>query len=168
LGPLTWAADGRYLLVSARDVTGSAGFGLLEFKAARPFAALASNWRTTDKLVTPSSSGEGVLAAAISPDGRSLAVLSNLGSSDYRLLTTSAGDLRLKKARKLPLFGCALAWRSDSQELALVAGDPTCAQASGMIFGVRPDNPRQLTMLALQGQDPSWQPLSLSPSSVGG
>jgi beta-lactam-binding protein with PASTA domain len=163
LGPLTWAPDGAEVLIAARSTSDPATFGLLRFTTSQPFSASASSWSTSDALVTPHSSGRGVIAGAISPNGKQLAVLSNLKGPVYRLLLAEAADLKLKKAKPLPMFGCRLAWRSDGAELAVAQGDQSCSTALGPIFGVNPAKPRALTMLVLEGENPAFQPLSLTP-----
>lgn len=167
LGPLSWASDGKSILAGARSVADPERFGLLRFTTGKPFSPRASQWSSSNRLVTPQSEGRGVLAAALSPDGKYLAVLSNLKSRLFRVLLTKPGDLRLKKARRLPLFGCALAWRSDSEELAVVQSDPLCQASVGPIFGFAPGTPREITMLVLQGENPAWQPVALTIGAPG-
>jgi hypothetical protein len=149
------------MLVSAANASGS--FGLLRFVATVPFAANPSRWSTDGTLATPTAAGEGVLTAQISPDGASMAVISNLGSGSFRVGLTKPTDLSLKKLKLLPLRGCDVAWRSDSLQLAVVQSDPACHTPIGSIVSLDPSKPRALRMIAFTGEHPSWQPVRLGP-----
>ncbi len=163
LGAITWAPDGRSVLVAATSAGDSGEFGLLQFVTAEPFSGRISQWTTTGALVTPHPSGHGVLAGAVSPDGRRLAVLADTTGGRFRLLLTGPTDLMLQHAKVTSVAGCALAWRSDGLELAVVvAGDPACATPTGPIFGLSVVKPESLKMIALKGRDPAWQPVSLA------
>jgi len=163
LSEIAWSPDGRSLLVSAASATDPGTFGLLRFVATVPFAADPARWSTNGTLATPTAAGQGVLAAQISPDGSSMAVVSNLGSSAFRVGLTTPTDLSLKKLKLLPLRGCDVAWRSDSEELAVVESDPACRSPMGSIVSFEPSKPRQLRMIAFTGEHPSWQPVRLGP-----
>jgi len=163
LSEIAWSPDGRSLLVSATSTTAPGTFGLLRFDATVPFAANPTRWSTNGTLATPTASGQGVLAAQISPDGASMAVVSDLGSGSFRVGLTKPKDLALKKLKLLPLRGCDVAWRSDSQELAVVESDPACREPMGSIVSLDPSKPRNLRMIAFTGEHPSWQPVRLGP-----
>src|SRR5205085_8012882 len=113
LSEKAWSPDGRILLVSAASTTAPGSLGLLKFVATVPFAANPARWRTNGRLATPTGAEQGVLAGQISPDGASLAVISNLGSGSFRVGLTTPKDLSLAKLKLLPLRGCDVAWRSD-------------------------------------------------------
>jgi beta-lactam-binding protein with PASTA domain len=163
LSEIAWSPDGRFLLVSAASTTTPGTFGLLRFVATVPFAANPARWSTNGTLATPTGPDQGVLAAQISPDGASMAVISDLGSGSFRVGLTAPKDLSLKKLKLLPLRGCDVAWRSDSAEIAVVESDPACHTPIGSIVGLEPTKPRQLRMLAFTGEHPSWQPVRLGP-----
>jgi hypothetical protein len=161
LGQITWGRSGFSLLVSATASDDSTTFGLLQLFSAARFAALASAWETPGTLVTPNTPGRGVLQAAISPDGKQLAAVDNLGDGKFHVVLTSVRDLQLKAAVTLPTLGCDVAWRSDAGELAVVQGDPECASLIGPIVGFPPADPQTPTTLVLKGQDPAWQPVAV-------
>lgn len=163
LSEIAWSPDGRSMLVSAASMTASGTFGLLRFVATVPFASDPARWSTKGTLATPTASGQGVLAAQISPDGASMAVISDLGSGSFRVGLTKPTDLTLKKLTLLPLRGCDVAWRSDGGELAVVESDAACRTPLGSIVGLEPAKPRQLRALAFTGEHPSWQPVRLGP-----
>ncbi len=163
LSEIAWSPDGRSMLVSAASTTASGTFGLLRFVATVPFASNPARWSTNGNLATPTAAGQGVRAAQISPDGASMAVISNLGTGSFRVGLTKPTDLSLKKLKLLPLRGCDAAWRSDSEELAVVESDPACQAPIGSIVSLQPAKPRQLRMLAFTGEHPSWQPVRLGP-----
>jgi beta-lactam-binding protein with PASTA domain len=163
LSEIAWSPDGRSMLVSASSLTTSGTFGLLRFVATVPFAASPTRWSTNGALATPTASGQGVLAAQISPDGASMAVISSLGTGSFRVGLTKPKDLAMKKLKLLPLRGCDVAWRSDSKELAIVQSDPFCSAPMGSIVGLDPSKPRDLRMIAFSGEHPSWQPVRLGP-----
>ena len=163
LSEIGWSPDGRFLLVSAASTTAPGTFGLLRFVTTVPFAANPTRWSTNGTLATPTGADQGVLAAQISPDGTSMAVISDLGGGSFRVGLTTPKDLSLKKLRLLPLRGCDVAWRSDSLEIAVVESDPACHTPIGSIVGLEPTKPRQLRMLAYTGEHPSWQPVKLGP-----
>ncbi|MEA2371978.1 MAG: hypothetical protein QOH12_2372 [Solirubrobacteraceae bacterium] len=160
LGPITWGRSGYSLLVSATATDSSATFGLLQFFSSTRFAAQAAYWETAGTLVTPGSPGRGVLQAAISPDGKQLAAISNLGNGAFHVVLTKTRDLTLGAAVTLPTLGCAVAWRSDGGELAVVEGDPQCASLAGPILAIAPADPQVRTTLVLHGENPSWQPIA--------
>jgi hypothetical protein len=163
LSEIAWSPTGRSLLVSAASATALGSFGLLSFEATVPFAANPARWSTNGALATPTAGGQGVLAAQISPDGATMAVISNLGSGSFRVGLTAPKDLSLKKLKLLPMRGCDVAWRSDSAELAVVESDAACREPMGSIVGLEPSKPRELRMLAFTGEHPSWQPVRLGP-----
>jgi dipeptidyl aminopeptidase/acylaminoacyl peptidase len=163
LGGIAWAPDGRSLLVAATSANDPGEFGLLQFVTAEPFSGRISQWTSTGSLVTPHPRGRGVIAGAISPDGRRLAVLADTTGGRFRLLLTEPTDLMLRHATVTSVAGCALAWRSDGLELAVVvASDPACATPAGPIFGLSVAKPESLEMIVLKGQNPAWQPVSLA------
>jgi beta-lactam-binding protein with PASTA domain len=163
LSEIAWSPDGRSVLVSASSLTTSGTFGLLRFVATVPFAASPAHWSTNGTLATPTAAGQGVLTAQISPNGASMAVVSSVGTGSFRVGLTKPKDLSLKKLKLLPMRGCDVAWRSDSEELAVVQSDPACSSPMGSIVGLDPSKPRNLRMIAFTGEHPSWQPVRLGP-----
>ena len=58
--------------------------------ASRPFSPDVADWTPGHFMTSTDKSGKGVLDAAISPDGKQLALVSNVGSSFYRLVLATA------------------------------------------------------------------------------
>jgi hypothetical protein len=102
-----------------------------------------------------------VFASAFSPDGKRMALVSNLGSSDFHLYVVPAGTFSPTPAQQLPVRACQVAWRSDGQELAVMQPDGLCSPtATGTIVGIDLSNPRTPTTLATQAAHPQWQPVA--------
>jgi beta-lactam-binding protein with PASTA domain len=160
LDGIAWSPDGRELLAPA---SGGGRFGLLRLATRVPFSTDRHEWTGGDALVTPNRPGHGVLAAAFSPDGKRLALVSNLDGDDFRVALAKPDDLTLAKAKPLPVEGCDVAWRSDGGELAVVQSGARCADRVGPIVRLRPADPRSLQTVVLLGEHPSWQPVDLSP-----
>jgi hypothetical protein len=105
--------------------------------------------------------GQGVFAGAFSPDGKRMALVSNLGSSDFHLYVVPAGTFSPTPAQMLPVRACQVAWRSDGQELAVMQPDGLCSPtATGTVVGIDLANPRTPTTLATQAAHPQWQPVA--------
>ena len=106
--------------------------------------------------------GKGVLDAAISPDGKQLAVVSNQGSSFFKLFLTAAGRLQARgRAGATAVRACKVAWRGDSQELIVVQADAGCAEQTGTLSRLGPNNTRTQREVASTGDDPVYQPFVL-------
>ena len=105
--------------------------------------------------------GKGVLDAAISPDGKQLAVVSNQGSSFFKLFLAAPGDYKLEDARGTAVRACKVAWRGDSQELIVVQSDAGCAEQTGTLSRLDPNNTRTQREVASTGDDPVYQPFVL-------
>ena len=68
------------------------------------------------------------------PDGKRLALVSNLGSSAYRLwLADDPEDFQLSSAKQTAVRACKVTWRGDSKELLVVAGDEGCREDVAVI-----------------------------------
>jgi beta-lactam-binding protein with PASTA domain len=156
---VSWSADGRSILITAHPKGRVDTFGLVLYRSSVPFSGKASDWGK-GKLVTDASKpGVGALAGAFSPDGKQLAVAANISGAGFQLYITTPEDFKLTKAAVAPVAACALAWRPDSAELAVVT-NPGCKEGarSGI---VRVDAKRldQIVPLAPEGGHPAWQPL---------
>ena len=68
-----------------------------------------------------------MLDAEVSPDGKQLALVSNQGSSSFRLwLADDPEDFAMSSAKQTPVRACKVTWRGDSQEVMVVQGDAAC------------------------------------------
>ncbi len=161
LGRISWAPDGMTMLVAAARRDHPERFGLLRFSSKKPFSVRADLWIPEPGLVTPWSDGHGVRAASISPDGRRLAAISNLGGASFRLAITTIGDLELEHADLLRVVACDVVWRPDGAEVAVVQAGPTCAGELGSIGRLVPEDPARVATLVVQGEHPVWEPMNL-------
>jgi beta-lactam-binding protein with PASTA domain len=162
IGGFAWSPRGTVLLVEAHTPSGP---GLLKLATGvgSAFSTAQADWRGGAQVVTPDRGGRGVIAAAYSPDGKQLAVVSNLVSDDYRVALAAANDVTLKKPNTLPLVGCDVAWRPDGAELAVVQEGASCVEQVGPIVRVALSDPGLLRTTVLSGRHPSWEPIDLSP-----
>jgi beta-lactam-binding protein with PASTA domain len=156
-GQADWSPDGKAILVfGARP--GDVNFGLLEFTSSVAWSPRATDW--TPRLVTDASTNRGVIAGAFSPDGKHLALVSDVGSGAFTLYLTKPGDFKPKPADALPVPACQISWRSDSRQLAVMqANGPCTALATGTIVAIDPSNPKNPTTLVTGGAHPAWQPI---------
>ncbi|MGN6869050.1 MAG: PASTA domain-containing protein, partial [Solirubrobacteraceae bacterium] len=159
-GQVNWSPDGSTILVLATRNHG-ANFGLLAFTSNVPFSTHAADWGHGTLQTDASVAGQGVFAGAFSPDGKRMALVSNLGSSDFHLYVVPAGTFSPTPAQMLPVRACQVAWRSDGQELAVMQPDGLCSPtATGTVVGIDLANPRTPTTLATQAAHPQWQPVA--------
>jgi beta-lactam-binding protein with PASTA domain len=159
-GQVDWSPDGSTILVLGTRNRG-ANFGLLAFTSNVPFSTHAADWGHGTLQTNASVAGQGVFAGAFSPDGKRMALVSNLGSSDFHLYVVPAGTFSPTPAQMLPVRACQLAWRSDGQELAVMQPDGLCSPtATGTVVGIDLSNPRTPTTLATQAAHPQWQPVT--------
>jgi beta-lactam-binding protein with PASTA domain len=162
VGALSWAPDGRSLLAVAQPFDGrGTPFGVLRVTTRVAFSATARDWAVGRRLATPDQGDQGVRAAAYSPGGRSVALVLGSAERGFRIAITAARDLRLRHADILPLAGCAVAWRPDGHELAVLQAGDACERADGAIVRVNPDDPRRLSTVTLRATAPAWQPVRM-------
>ena len=157
VGNAQWSPDGKTILVPA---VGKRGAGIVRYRSRQAFSPRASDWgRGT--FVTPldAAGGTAVIDAAISPDGKQLAAIANLDTSEFRLYLTTPDDLRLEKAKPLPVQACKVVWRPDSAEVAIVQAGATCGQATGQIARIDVAKPTEAKVLVAGGDNPAFQPL---------
>ncbi|HET6869915.1 MAG TPA: PASTA domain-containing protein, partial [Solirubrobacteraceae bacterium] len=83
-GQVNWSPDGSTILVLGTRNHG-ANFGLLAFTSNVPFSTHAADWGHGTLQTNASVAGQGVFAGAFSQDGKRMALVSNLGSSDFHL-----------------------------------------------------------------------------------
>ena len=106
--------------------------------------------------------GQGVLDAAISPDGKQMAVVGPRRRRDARSCswpspTTSCST----DAKPLGVRACKVIWRPDGEELVVVRADDCFGSATGELLRLprrQPDSDQQ--SLKLSGDNPAFQPLA--------
>ena len=119
---INWAPDGKSILAWGFDTQTNA-FGMVQWKTKKPFSANPDDYSKGEIVTDTSKPGEGVLDAAISPDGKRLAVV-NLGANGRaELFVTKRNDFKLAEAKKLGVRACKVIWRPDSVDLVIVQSD---------------------------------------------
>jgi dipeptidyl aminopeptidase/acylaminoacyl peptidase len=155
-----WAPDGRSILAVATESLNSGLTGIVRWTTQTPFSANPDDWSDGQFVTEIAGVDKGVLDAAISPDGRHLALVSDLRSSGYQLWLTTPGDFRLRVAQPTGVRACKVAWRSDSRELAVLQSNELCTEdVEGTLVRLPLAHPTSLTEFAAKGDDPSFQPL---------
>jgi beta-lactam-binding protein with PASTA domain len=161
---ISWSPNGTKILVlGIKDGTNGSVFGLIEFVSNQPFSTQASLWGQGNVVTDTSHPGEGVIAGAFSPDTKQVALVSNIGTDGFYAFVAPPNDFKLAApAKALGVRACQVAWRPDSQELAVTQGDSLCTSGTlGSIVGVNPSAPTTLRPIATQAENPAWQPLPL-------
>jgi beta-lactam-binding protein with PASTA domain len=161
---IAWSRNGSKILVfGTKNGSNNQVFGLIEFTSNVPFSTQASLWGQGTVVTNIATPGEGVIAGAFSPNGKQLALVSNIGGAGFHLLIAPPGHFKLAGAKAFAIAACQVAWRSDSKQLAVVqAPDLNCASMLGDIVAVDPSAPNSPpTSIATRAEYPAWQPLSL-------
>ncbi|WP_028067015.1 PASTA domain-containing protein [Solirubrobacter soli] len=164
---LHWGTDGRSILgVGVKNNTGlDTFFGIVRWKvkADKPaFSVDPADWTKGKFLTDTDTSGKGVLDAEVSPDGKRLALVSNLGSSFYRLwLADDKEDFALSSAKPTAVRACKVTWRGDSKELLVVTADAECREDVASVERIPANDVRDKKELTPTGDDPSYQPLTI-------
>lgn len=156
---ISWRADGRELLVFGVRRGRPGTFGILRYRSAAAFSADPRDWSGAIATDT-SQKGRGVIAAAYSPSGRNVGLITNVGIERFQLLVTPAAQLRDPSARPLPVRACELAWRPDGYEIAVVQSDDACSRPLGQLVRVDLAKPRETVTVAGGGRHPAYQPLT--------
>ena len=161
-----WNPNGREIIAHAvkSPIADTPTFGLARWRLKKDkpaFSADAADWNKGRFVSDVEKPGKGVLDAAISPDGKQLAVVSNQGSSFFKLFLTEPGDYKLESAKGTPVRACKVAWRGDSQELIVVQSDVGCAEQTGSLVRMSPNNTKDRRGVASTGDDPVYQPFVL-------
>ncbi len=156
---ISWRSDGRELLVFGVRRGKPETFGMLRYRSATPFSTDPRDWRGAIATDT-STAGRGVIAAAYSPVGATVALVTNVGLPRFQVRLTTNGSLREPSAPPLPVRACEVAWRPDGGELAVVQSDGACGRPLGQIVRVDPKAPRSTTSVTSGGRHPAYQPLT--------
>jgi beta-lactam-binding protein with PASTA domain len=156
---INWAPDGKSILAWGFRV-GTTKFGLVRWVSSKPFSTDPDDW-SAGKIVTDTSKpGEGVLDAAISYNGKRMAVV-NLGPGGLpELLLAKPDDFPLAEAKPLGVRACKVIWRPDDKELVVVRADDCLGSATGELIRLPLDDPQKQTSLKLSGDNPTFQPLA--------
>jgi hypothetical protein len=161
-----WSFDGKSILAFGQgppvSPTVPGPQGMVEWKSKKPFSPNIDDWGT-GKFVTPTDTpGHAVLDAALSPDGKTLALASNINSDFFQLYLTTPGDFKLQNAKAKPVRACKVAWRSDSKEIVVIDSGHGCNGDgdTGALLGVFLPSFKAQALNA-SGDNPAFQPLTL-------
>jgi beta-lactam-binding protein with PASTA domain len=157
---INWAPDGKSILAwGFKD--GTTEFGMVQWKTKRPFSADPDDWSKGEIVTDTSKPGEGVLDAAISPDGKRMAVVSLGGSGRPELYMAKRGDFLLADAEPLRVRACKVIWRPDGEEMVVVQADDCIRAATGDLVRLSVADPSDQQQLKLGGDNPVFQPLAV-------
>jgi beta-lactam-binding protein with PASTA domain len=166
-----WSQDGRTILSVGVPLPRSGKFGIVRWtlkQGKQPFSPNEADWNKGKFVSDIDTAGKGVLDAAFSPDGKQIALVSNIGSSSFRLWlaenTGKADDFLLTTAKATPTRACKVSWRSDSQVVIVVQGDALCGEEVSSLARVDVGSVRDERGLSAVGDDPSFRP----PAAAGG
>ena len=111
---------------------GTGVFGIVRWKVKKDkpaFSADTADWNKGRFLTDLDTPGKGVLDAEVSPDGKRLALVSNQGSSAFRLwIADDPEDFAMSSAKQTTVRACKVTWRGDSEEVMVVQGDAECEE----------------------------------------
>jgi beta-lactam-binding protein with PASTA domain len=167
---INWSPDGKQMLVWGY-VPNPAGatlipnkLGMVRYRSSKPFSPDSKDWHTSGFVTDTTNKGKGVLDAAFSPDGKQVAVISNLNDAgDFRLSMDKPNDLlTLSKATALGITACKVIWRPDGIDVAIIRADDCLGSATGQLVRMSVANPKaDQDQLALVADNPTFQPLQL-------
>jgi beta-lactam-binding protein with PASTA domain len=163
---LHWSTDGRSILgVGAKAPAGSGVFGIVRWRVKKDKPAFSpdlADWNKGRFLTDLDTPSKGVLDAEVSPDGKRLALVSNQGSSSFRLwLADDPEDFAMSSAKQTSERACKVTWRGDSLEVMVVQGDAGCEEDVAVLRRVPINDVRTGKELNAAGDDPSFQPLTI-------
>ncbi|MEA2312006.1 MAG: hypothetical protein QOE28_1974 [Solirubrobacteraceae bacterium] len=154
-----WSPDGKE--ITGLGVKQLGTFGIVRWRSKKPFSPDPKDWRTGKFVSDLSKSGEGMIDAALSPDGKRLAMVSNAGGGPFQLYLGKPGDYLLTSAKATGVRACKVAWRSDGEQLAVVQADELCQEDVGTLTRLPVNNPKSQTQIGFTGDNPVFQPLTL-------
>jgi hypothetical protein len=156
-GRISWRDDGKAVLVAGHSADDPDVFGVRIYRTATAFTTNPERW--SGRLATDTSTaGKGVIAGQYSPDGKQIAFVSNLESSDFEVVLGDASDLELVDPKTTGAVACDVAWRPDGKELAVVEADGDCKEPLGKVTRFALAKPRQTTLVADEGRNPTYRP----------
>ena len=157
---INWAPDGKSILAFGFE-PGTRKFGMVRWETKEPFSTNPADYSAGKIMTDTSKIGRGRrLDAAISPNGKQMAVV-NLGSNGLPdLLLAKPDDFLLSDAKALGVRACKVIWRPDGKELVVVRGRGLLGWPTGELIRVPLDNPKDQSSLKLNGDNPVFQPLA--------
>ena len=119
---ISWAFDGKSLLAfgATNDLS---EFGMIQWKTKKPFSPRPDDWSDGEFVTDTSRKNRGVIDAALSPDGKRLAVVALGAGGRSQLFFAKPDDFKLTDAERPGVQACKVIWRPDGQELVVVQAD---------------------------------------------
>jgi WD40 repeat protein len=164
---IRWTSDGTTLLAGAVKTDGSGAFGVVRWRlepGRRPFSTDPADWTSGDFVTDITQPHRGALDAAVSPDGKTLAVVSDFNGGIFRLwLSPTPDDFLLANAKPTSVRACQVTWRPDSRELLVIQQAASCGDRGnlGSLVRVPLDDLGAGRTLAASADDPSYQPVNI-------
>jgi beta-lactam-binding protein with PASTA domain len=155
-----WSDDGKEILASGFRVAQPGEFGIVQWTTKKPFSTNPDDWSAGRMRTDTSRPGQGVLDAAVSPNGKRMAVARIGKSGRPELVMAKRGDFALADAQRLKVAACKVIWRPDGERLVVVQSDDCFGAATGELLQFPADDPQSLRSLNLAGDNPVFQPLS--------
>jgi dipeptidyl aminopeptidase/acylaminoacyl peptidase len=157
-GAIHWAPNGKSILAFGVDNQDLGKFGIVRWTSKTPFSPNAADWGKGTFETDVSKPNEGVKDAAISPDGKRIAMVVKAGTGPFRLVIAKRNDFLLTNPRKTGVPACKVNWRPDGRELVLVQADAFCQEDVGSLVSVPLRDPSAQTQLGASGDNPVFQP----------
>ena len=154
-----WAPDGKSIY--ALGAKPGNIFGMVQYKSKKPFSPDAKDWGKGKFVTDIHEPNKGVIDMSISPDGKRAAFVANFEGNVFQLFLGKPKDVLLTDAKPVGVRACKAAWRSDNLELVVVQADEICSEANGQIVRLPVAKPQAQQKIALTGDNPAFQPLSL-------
>jgi dipeptidyl aminopeptidase/acylaminoacyl peptidase len=159
---INWAPNGRSILAFGFDPATKL-FGMVQWKTDKPFSSNPDDY-SKGEIVTVTDATkpeEGVLDAALSPDGKQMAVVQRGANGRGVLFLTKRGDFELADAKRLGVTACKVIWRPDGEDLVVVQADDCFGSETGDLVRLPVGNPKEQQQLKLGGDNMAFQPLAV-------
>ena len=159
----TWAPDGHTLFVPSQATAGDAIGELVMYSSPKPSSPDRADWRrlgSVSDTLRSVRAGDRVVAAALSPDGRRIALSVNWGTgASHLVLATRKGNVLSDPIEFPNIRSCELSWRPDGGELAIVQRGDYCRD-KGMIVRFDPLHTSTVTLTPAgeNAGSPAWLP----------
>lgn len=151
-----WAPDGKAILGFGVKAPGQ--FGIVRWRSKKPFSTDPQDWGKGRFQSDMAEVNKGAIDAAISPDGKQLAIISNAESNFFRLYIAKPNDFLLTNAKPTTVRACKVAWRGDSLELVVMQADEACQERVGSLVRLSAKDPTNQTELNASGDNMVFQP----------
>jgi beta-lactam-binding protein with PASTA domain len=161
-GAIHWAPNGKSIYAGAVSNTKPGEFGVIRWRSKEPFSPDAADWGKGKVVTDLSKPNEGVKEAALSPDGKRLAMIAKIGDRPFELVIAKPNDFFLTNVRRTGVRACKVNWRPDGRELVVVQADENCFESVGSLVRVGARNPEEdQDQVNARGDNPVYQPLDL-------